>query len=340
MSDAAEHAAETDVQVDRRALVRRIATVAGLGAGAIAVPALASPAAAAPGDAIRAGSKNTAGDAQTSLRSTGTTPTLRLENARSVSGPVAGAVDVVSPQLQLSSPVASKSRPQLPDLSGFGPGAVGIAGGAVMVGADVGMGHIMPVQVHTSAVANLLLPIPAAIATILDTATLASDQRTGFPENAFDAGGRLAPGVRVPISLRGLVNSEKFNQHVIASVSLTAGGAQFSGAAYAHEDGELPGDITILSYGVIPAEVSGNGQPHALPATAGSSVVLDALDQLWISVTTATHLKVQVTAVAVPDPSVLVEPSEPNGALSPPARRGALQRQALRELMANLPNAK
>lgn len=340
MSPDSPHESETTAAVDRRAAVRRLATVFGLGASAVALPALTQPAAAKPGDAVRAGAKNNAGDAQTTLQGSGSTPVLRVENTRSRSGPVADSVDLISPQLELGAPVPGANRPQVPDVRTLPAGGLGIAGGVVMVGAELGRDKAFPVQVHTSAVGNLMVAIPPSVATVLDTAALSAEQRAEFPAGAFDASGRLAPGVRVPVGLRGLVNSEKFDQHVAACVSITAAGGDFSGAVSAHADAQLLGEVTVLSYTVLPAEVTANGQLLALAATASAIVPLDQLDRLWISVSTATHLKLQVSAVIVPDPSVLVEPGEPSATLSDSARRAALQRQALREMTAAQPNAK
>lgn len=325
--------------VDRRAAVRRIATAIGLGAGAVALPSLATPAEAKAGDSVRAGAKNTAGDAQTSLQSSGSSPTLRLENTRSKSGPVGDSVDLISPQLQLSAPVPSANRPQVPDARAMAAGSVALAGGALILGADVGLDAAVPAQVHTSAIGNLLVPVAPAVATVLDTATLTAEQRASLPANAFDPSGRAAPGVRIPVSLRSLVNSEKYQQYAAACVSITAAGGDFSGAVNSHASADLPGEVTVLSYAVLPKEAVANGQPLALPGTASAVLALDATDQLWLSTTTATHLKVQVTALVVPDPSAIVEPAEPSPALSAPARRSALQRQAMREMIANLPNA-
>ncbi|WP_106848385.1 hypothetical protein [Blastococcus sp. Marseille-P5729] len=340
MSSDSPRENDSTTPVDRRAAVRRLATIVGVGAGAVALPALTQPAEAKPGDAVRAGAKNDAGDAQTALQGSGSTPVLRVENTRSKSGPVGDSVDLISPQLELGAPVPGANRPQVPDVRGLPPGGVGIAGGIVMVGADLGRDTAFPVQVHTSAVGNLVVPIPLAAATVLDTATMSADQRAQLPAGAFDGAGRLAPGTRTPVSLRGLVNSEKFEQHVLACVSITAAGGDFSGAVNAHADDQLPGDVVVLSYAVLPPEVTANGQPFALPATASAIAPLDQVDRLWISVSTATHVKLQVSAVIVPDHSVLVEPAEPSAGLSDTARRGALQRQAVREMTASQPNAK
>lgn len=325
---------------DRRAAVRRIATAVGLGAGALALPALSGTADAAAGEVFRTGSKNDAGDAQTTLKSSSSSPSLRVENTRSKPGSADDTVDLISPQLQLAAPVASASRPQMPDAHNPAVGSLALAGGVMLLGADLGVGAPVPVQVHTSAVSNLLVPVPPASATVFDTATMTADQRAALPAGAFDINGRVAPGVRLPISMRGLINTERFTQVALASVSLTAAGADFSGAICTHADAVLPGEVVVLSYAVLPKEVTAHGQPVALATTATAFIPLDRLDQLWISATTATHLKVQVTAFAVPDPSVLVEPETPSPALDGAARRSALQRQALREMTASLPAMK
>lgn len=340
MTDGHDLSQGHDAPYDRRAAVRRIATVMGIGAGSVALPSLTGTADAKAGDAMRVGAKNAAGDAQTSLSGAGTVPTLKIENTRSKSGLVEDQVDLISPQLQLSTSVPSANRPQIPDVRSFPAGAIGIAGGAMMLGADLGLEKPAPVQVHTSAISNLLVPIPPANATVFDTTAMTPEQRAALPANAFDASGRVAPGTRVPIGLRALINSEKFSQSAAACVSVTAAGGDFSGAVNVHASADLPGDVTIVSYAVLPKEATANGQPLALAATGSAVVALDNVDQLWISTTTATHLKVQVTAVVVPDPSVLVEPEHPIEGLSPAARRGALQRQALREMNAGQPAAK
>ncbi|WP_153503229.1 hypothetical protein [Cumulibacter manganitolerans] len=320
--------------------MRRLATAVGLGAGAVALPALSGTAEAKAGDTMRTGAKNTAGDAQTALQSDGSAPSLRIENTRSKSGPAGGEVDLISPQLQLGGPVPSADRPQLPDVRNLPAGAIGAAGGALLLGADLGLGQAIPVQVHTSAMSNLLVPIPPASATVFDSAAMSADQRAAFPVGSFDDSGRVAPGTRVPVSLRPLINSEKFAQPAAACCGFTVGAADYSGAVSVHASADLPGDVTVCSYTVLPKEATANGQPIAFAATASATVPLDAVDALWVSVSTATHLKIQVAAVVLPDPSALVEPAQPSPGLSPAARRTALQRQALREMVGGLPNGK
>lgn len=338
MSDVTpQHASDSpdqSAEVDRRTAVRRVATVLGLSAGAVAIPGLSGTAHAKPGDPVIAGGTTKAGDGQTALQSSGPMPTLRVENSRSRSGPVADQVDLIAPQLQLTGPVPSGTRPQVPDLRNLPEGAVGGCGGLLFVAANVGGDDIVPVQVHTSLFGNFFHPIPAARSQVLDTAALPQEARDGYSDGTFDDAGRLIAGARLPIDLRPLVDTTRALGSAAAAVTITVTGAAAEGAVSAHDAAEGDGAATVASYGVVPAPPGGT--PYPIPTTASAVLGLDADDRLWLSVSAAAHLRIDVTGVILPEPAALVEPAEIPADAAGWARRRALQRQAVRELMESI----
>lgn len=336
--DSEQHDRRERDQLDRRTAVRRAATVVGLGAGALALPGLTRTAEAKPGGSVRAGASAVAGDAQTAIQSSGTDATLRTENTRSSSGPAGGMVDLIGPQVQLGGPVPSGSRPQIPDLRLVTAGTVAGAGGVAVYGAEIGTELPLPAQIHTSAVGNLLRPVDYTAGAVFDSATLAPEARGTFPTGSFDATGRLAAGARVGVDLRPLIDTRKFPTAAAASVTITVTGADESGTLSTHRDASSPAAAAVVSFTVLSAASTANGQPVAIPATAGGVLPLDRDDKLWISSSTAAHVRVQIKAVVVPDAACLVEPAKPADGLSAQQKRRALQRQATRELLAPYPD--
>lgn len=319
--------------LDRRAAVRRVVTAVGLTAGALAIPTLVGTANAKPGDSLKAGGGTNAGDAQTSLRADSTIATLKVENTNVRSGPASNKVDIVAPQLRLSSPVPSATRPPVPDLASMKPGDIAAAGGLLYYGADIGAPTAVPCQIHTSTFANYFQPISTARSTLLATPKLTTAERKTLGPTRFDAAGRLRAGKRLGLDLRAWVDTSHLPTTAAVSVTITASDADTSGAVRAHGGEKNAGDINVCSYTVLPGAVLANGQALAIPATSGAILALDAADKLWISVSAATHLTIQIVALVIPDPSAMVE-SKPADDLPAVRRRGVLQRQAIREMTA------
>lgn len=118
--------------------------------------------------------------------------------------------------------------------------------------------------------------------------------------------------------------------------SFTVSSAAESGALNVHRGTDGPDALPVVSYTVLPAAVCANGQPFPITAVAGAVVALDSADKLWLSVTAAAHVRVIVTGAIIADPSAIVEPPQPDNALSDIQKRLALQRQAVREMTAAL----
>lgn len=321
--------------VDRRTAVRRAATALGLTAGALALPALAGTADAKPGDTVKAGGSTAAGGAQTNLRASTTIAAVQIQNAQ-VRPTLKNAVDVVSPQLRLSAPVPSGDRPQVPEAGTLRAGDLAAAGGLLFYGADLGAAEAVPVQVHTAGFGNYFQPVAADAGAVVDTTTLSAEGRAAFPPDAFDPQGRLAPNVRVLFDLRPWVDTSHLPTGAAVSISVSTSASDASGVLSAHLGQATPGLVPIARFTVLPAEVTRSGQPFALPVTAGAVVALDSADKLWLSTTAATHVAVQIVGLFISDPSARVENPEVPADLAPPARRSALQRQAVREMTAGI----
>lgn len=334
-SERAE-ASPDDVNVGRRTAVRRVATALGLTAGALVVPTMVGTAEAKPGDMLRVGGTTDAGDTQTALKSTSNAATLRIENAKSRSGPANDTVDIIAPQVQLASPVPSGSRPQVPDVHGMRSGDVAAAGGMLFYGADIVPDAVTPVQVHSAAFSNYFQPVDPSKSIIFDSSTLTPDERSTYTLGAFDAAGRLVPGQRIGIDARSLINTKSLPGRAALSAVFSAAGADASGAVRVHLDQSTAGDFTVAQFTVLPAEVTANGKPYAIAASSGAAAVLDADDKLWLSVTSATHVTVQVTGAIIADPCAIVEPADPPDDASAAAKRGLSQRQAVRAMIDDL----
>lgn len=320
-------------RVDRRTAVRRSAVVLAGAAGLLAAPALAGSAAADPGDTLRLGSRNKAGDAQTRLQSESTVASLSVLNERVRREQSVGEVDLVAPQLRLATPIPGARRPQLPDLRALAAGDLAAAGGVLYFGADAGDFDVLPSQVFTSTFANYLHPVPAAQATVFDSRSLRAEQRRRFAAGDFTADGRLAGERRIAVDLRALVNTSTVAPQAAVALSLQVLAAQASGTVTLYAGAETDG-VEALAYTVLPVEVTHSAQPYPLPACGAAIVGLDREDRLWVTMSSTAHLVVRVTGVFVADPTVVVESQTVNADASPYARRVQRQREALRRLTA------
>ncbi len=322
--------------VGRRTAVRRVATALGLTAGALVVPTMVGTAQAKPGDVLKVGGTTDSLDAQTALKSTSNAATLRIENSKSRSGPANDTVDLIAPQVQLASPVPSGSRPQVPDVKGMRAGDMAASGGMLFYGADIVPDGVTPVQVHSAAFSNYFQSIDPAKSVLFDSSTLTADERASYTLGAFDAVGRLVPGQRIGIDARTLVNTKSLPGRAALSAIITASGGDAEGSVVVHLDQISEGDFAVTRFSVLPAAVTANGKPYAITASCGAAAVLDAEDKLWLSVTAATHVNVQVTGVIIADPCAIVEPSDPPAGATVTAKRGLLQRQAVRAMIDGL----
>ncbi|PRZ40458.1 hypothetical protein CLV47_11796 [Antricoccus suffuscus] len=325
-------ASADDETVGRRTAVRRVATALGLTAGALVVPTMVGTAEAKPGDGLKVGGTTDALDAQTALKSASNASTLRIENSKSRSGPANDAVDIIAPQIQLASPVPSGSRPQVPDVTGMRSGDMAASGGMLFYGADIVPDAVTPVQVHSAAFSNYFQSIDPAKSVLFDSATLTADERASYTLGAFDTAGRLVPGQRIGIDARTLINTNSLPGRAALSTIVTASGGDTDGSVVVHLDQTSAGDFAITQFSVLPAAVTANGKPYAIVSSTGAVTALDADDKLWLSVTAATHVKVQVTGAIIADPSAIVEPADPPAGASDPAKRALLQRQAVRAM--------
>lgn len=319
--------------VDRRTLARRTAAVLAGTAGLLVAPALTATAQArTPGDAIQLGGRNRAGDAQTRLQASPTVATLSILNEHSRTADQYGDVDVVAPQLRLESPVPGAARPQVPDVQSLAAGDLAAAGGVLYFGAEIGDFDVVPSQIFTSRYANYLHPVEPARATILDTRTLTGADRVRLALGGFDPEGRLRADRRIGVDLRPLVNTTGHQPRAAVALSIQILAATASGALTVFPDAEAEAGIEVAGYAVLPAEVTGNGQPFALPASAASIVGCDLEDRLWLSLSSTAHVVLRVTGVFVPDPTAVVEAPQPPENASPYAVRVERQRRALRRL--------
>lgn len=320
-------------RLDRRAAVRRSAAVLAGAAGLLAVPALTGSAAAEAGDTLRLGGRNDAGDAQTRLQAETTVATLSVLNERIRREDSVGEVDLVAPQLRLAGPIPGASRPQLPDVRTLAAGDLAAAGGLLYYGAEAGDFDVLPSQVFTSTFANYLHPVPAGRATVLDTRALSTERRQALGAGSFAAEGQLVGGRRIALDLRSLVNTSAVAPRAAVALSLQILAAQAGGVLRVHEDATGATGVDIVSYAVLPAEVTRTGRPYPLPASGAAIVGLDREDRLWLALSSTAHLVVRVTGVFVADPTVVVESPLPADA-SPYARRVQRQREAMRRLTA------
>lgn len=322
-------------RLDRRAVVRRSAAVLAGAAGLLAAPALMGQAAAEAGDTVRLGSRNKAGDAQTRLQAETTVAALSVLNERIRREESIGEVDLVAPQLRLAAPIPGARRPQLPDVRTLAAGDLAAAGGLLYFGAEAGDFDVLPSQVFTSTYANYLHPVPAARATVFDSRSLSTEQRQAFGQDDFASDGRLAGGQRIAVDLRALVNTSSVAPRAAVALSLQVLQAEAGGTLLLHPDATSAEGIEVVSYVVLPAEVTRSREPYALPASGAAVVGLDREDRLWLALSSTAHLVVRVTGVFVADPTVVVESPIPAAEASPYARRVQRQREALRRLTAN-----
>lgn len=323
---------DSEDTVGRRAAVRRVATALGLTAGAIVVPSMMGTAEAKPGDALKVGGTTDASDTQTALKSTSSAATLRIENAKSRSGPAKDSVDLIAPQIQLASPVPSGSRPQVPDVHAMRAGELAATGGMLFFGADIVPDAVTPVQVHSAAFSNYFQSIDPTKSVIFDSTTLTPDQRASYTLGAFDAAGRITPGLRIGIDARSLINTKSLPGRAALSVVITASGGATGGNVTVHSDQSSDGGFALAQFVVLPSAVTANGQPYAIPASCGTVASLDTEDKLWLSVTAPTHVKVQATGAIIADPAAIVEPADAPDGTAAVAKRTMLQRQAVREM--------
>ncbi|MBA3251864.1 MAG: hypothetical protein H0T66_16520 [Geodermatophilaceae bacterium] len=330
---AVESRAPGPERLDRRTVVRRSAAVLAGAAGLLAAPALTGAAAADPGDTLRLGSRNKAGDAQTRLQSETTVASLSVLNERIRREESVGEVDLVAPQLRLATPIPGARRPQLPDVRSLAAGDLVAAGGLLYFGADAGDFDVLPSQVFTSTFANYLHPVPPDRATVFDSRSLTAEQRRGFAVGDFTADGRLAGKRRIAVDLRALVNTSSVAPRAAVALSLQVLAAQASGTLTLHPGAQSDG-VEVLFYTVLPVEVTRSGQPYALPASGAAIVGLDREDRLWLALSSTAHLVVRVTGVFVSDPTVVIEAQAVNADASPYGRRVQRQREALRRLTA------
>jgi hypothetical protein len=320
---------------DRRAMVRRSAAVLAGTAGILAAPALMATAAAEPGDTLRLGGRNRAGDAQTRLQSTTTVASLSVLNERVRSSEPDGDVDLVAAQLRLESPVPGAVRPQVPDVQTMAAGDIAAAGGLLYFGAESGNFDVVASQVFTSYFANYLHPVPARNATVLDTRVLTVPDRALFTAGDLTADGRLVAGHRVAVDLRVLVNTAAVPPQAAVALSLQIFGAAETGVLTVYADQSAAAGVDVMAYAVLPGKVTADGAPFALPASGAAIVGLDADDRLWLSISRTAHVVVRVTGLFVPDPTAIVDTAETLLETSPYARRVQRQRRALRRLIAD-----
>lgn len=323
--------------VDRRVAVRRFATALGLTAGAVALPSMVGVAEAKPSNPLIAGGTVDAASAQTAITANGSNATFRIENSSTRSGPAANAVDIVAPQVQLVGPVPSGNRPQVPDIAALRIGELGIAGGMAFLGADIDPAQITPVQIHSAAFSNYFQRIDLAQSVIFDSTVLSADARAGYKQGSFDATGRLSPSVPISVALSAIIDTTKLPGTAALCMSVTASGGDASGTIDVHDSDTAATRTSILTYTVLPAAICANGKPFAITATAGAIVGLDPQDTLWVSASSATHLKVAITGLMISDPAALVEPATPPAGRTALQQRAALQRQAVRDMIATMP---
>ncbi len=328
------------VALGRRAMVRRSAAVLAGTAGLLAAPGLMAKAAADPGDALRLGGRNRAADSQTRLQSTTTVATLSVLNERVRRYEPNGDVDLVAAQLRLETPVPGAARPQVPDVATMAAGDIAAAGGLLYFGAESGGFDVVASQVFTSYFANYLHPVPPRHATVLDTRVLTGADREGFAAADLEADGRLVGGRRIALDLRVLVNTSAVPPRAAVAVSLQVFGAAESGVLSLYPAQTVADGVAVLAYAVLPGTVTATGAPFALPASGAAIVGLDTDDRLWLSVTSAAHVVVQVTGLFVPDPTAVVDTAESLLETSPAIRRVQRQRRALRRLTADSPVSK
>lgn len=314
--------------------MRRSAVLLAGTAGLLAAPGLMATAAAEPGDALRLGGRNRAGDAQTRLQSTTTVAALSVLNERVSRHERYGDVDLVAAQLRLESPIPGSVRPQVPDVGTMAAGDVAAGGGLLYFGADTGDFDVVPSQVFTSYFANYFHPVPARHATVLDSRTLEAAERERLAPEDLTAEGQLVAGRRIAVDLRVLVNTTAVPPRAAVALSLQVFGSADSGVLTVYRDQDTAEGVDVLSYAVLPGEVTANGAPFALPASGAAIVGLDADDRLWLAVSSTAHVVVQVTGLFVPDPITVVDTPETLLDTSPHARRVQRQRRALRRLTA------
>lgn len=305
-------------------------------AGVLAVPALVGTAAADPGDPVQLGGRNKAGDAQTRLQAETTVAVLSVLNERVRREQSLGEIDLIAPQLRLAAPIPGASRPQVPDVRSMEAGDLAAAGGLLYFGAEAGDFDVLPSQVFTSTFANYLQPIDPARATVLDTRALTAEQRLGYQVGDFAADGRLAADRRIPVDLRSLVNTTTVAPRAGVALSLQLLDAADNGVLRLFHDAVSPDGLEVLTCTVLPAAVTANATPFALPASGAALVGLDLDDRLWLSLSTSAHVVIRVSGVFVADPSAVVDAPTTLSDGSTYSRRVQRQREAMRRLTAGI----
>ncbi len=329
-------AGQRTAAMSRRAAVRRSAVVLAGAAGVLAVPSLVGTAAADAGDPVQLGGRNKAGDAQTRLQAETTVAVLSVLNERVRREESVGDVDLIAPQLRLAAPIAGASRPQVPDVSSMEAGDLAAAGGLLYFGAEAGDFDVLPSQVYTSTFANYLQPIEPVRATVLDTRTLTPQQRSAYLPGDFAADGRLAAERRIAVDLRSLVNTTSVAPRAAVALSMHLLDAADSGVLRLFPDAVSANGLEVLSCVVLPAAITADATPFALPASGAALVGLDRDDRLWLSLSTTAHVVVRVSGVFVADPSAVVDSPATLTDGSTYARRVQRQREAMRRLTAGI----